>query len=95
MEDLLDKKNLLEKNLNTAQHTSNENDRQRLMELENQIRILNTEIETTKNLINEKDMLVEEKNKMIEHLTSQNKNSSFSYELFQKKNDDLEGRFWK
>ena len=91
MQELVQKKELLEKDLKNAKHNSNEHDLQRLAELEAQIQVLNGQIANTRGLINEKDLLVEEKNRTIEQLTSQNKNSSFSYEIFQKKSDEMAG----
>ena len=85
MKELVEKKETLEKDLKNAKHNSNEHDLQRLVELEAQIQILNNQIANTRGLINEKDLLIEEKNRTIEQLTSQNKNSFFSYEIFQKK----------
>ena len=94
MDLLLKSKQDLEMNLRETKSTNNARDLQKLSNLENQIRILNGDINATKNIINEKNMLVEEKNKTIEHLTSQNQNSSNSYELFQTRFNEMESKIF-
>jgi hypothetical protein len=79
-------KSQLEGNLEQAKNSGNNRDRIKLRELENQLRMLTNEFETSKKTINEKNILIEEKNKTIEYLSSQNDNKNNSYELF-------EGRF--
>lgn len=94
MDLLLKSKQDLEMNLRETKSTNNARDLQKLSNLENQIRILNGDINATKSIISEKNMLVEEKNKTIEHLTSQNQNSSNSYELFQTRFNEMESKIF-
>ena len=77
-------------NIETAKKSGNERDRNKLIDLENQLAILTNELTTQKNIINEKNMLIEEKNKTIEYLSSQNSNNS--YELFEKRFTEMESR---
>lgn len=95
MGELIRIKEELESNLRETKNSSNNRDLKKVADLENQIKILNGDIMTTRNIINEKNILVEEKNKTIEHLTSQNKNSSNSYELFQGRFNEMESKFLK
>lgn len=81
----------LEMDLERVKSSRNESDQQRMRELENRILVLSKDIENTRDVIQEKNRLVEEKNLRIRQLAEQNKSSSNSYNLFQERFQKMEG----
>lgn len=81
----------LEMDLERVKSSRNESDQQRMRELENRILVLSKDIENTRDVIQEKNRLVEEKNLRIRQLAEQNKSSSNSYSLFQERFQKMEG----
>ena len=80
----------MERNLEVAKQSVNNGDRDKLMRLETQLRTLKNEFESSKEMINEKNILIEEKNKTIEYLSSQKNDKNNSYELFEARFNEME-----
>jgi chromosome segregation ATPase len=92
IKDLFDIKNQLEVNLEHAKSRGNENDRHKLNELENQIQILTNDFNNSRKMLNQKNEVIEEKNKTIEFLSTQNNQSNNSYELFENRFNEMESK---
>lgn len=91
MREMLGNRNKLEIELEHVKNSRNATGQEKMRELEQRILILSKDIENTREVIQEKNNLVEEKNQRIRQLAEQNKNSSTSYDMFQERFRRMEG----